>query len=838
MASAVLERSLAGELSILSVDHDLIWHRDGDVTVVYRLHAFHEPSLDDDAMNAAALLAENAWSGLPEGTRYQFFVLLDQHQARRMLTKALPPIVDDGGAAGFLEELRRSRLEDLLACDESVVAQDRRHYLAATFRPTSLRRRRLVPLVASLRTMAGRFAGQPRVAREAALEHEVLQEAAHFERRVFRSLSTQEGLELHRCRGIEMAAVAHELLSPTAASHSPALSVTTPLLEDDIVVERTRLRVGDRFVAILSMKDLPDRTEPGLLVPLLRLNRGRYRLVYSVDIPERAEELSLLRRKAALAEGLRHTAMVETARTDPHADAVSAQSNEAMRKMFSSTQRLFGTSLQLVLMEDSVETLEEAVQEGLAAMAATQGMRGYRETFLLRRLFLSHAPGAPPVLERRRKALTPVMVDLQPVFDFRSGDSTRGVPFLTRDRAAIFFDPFDPRAQMNANILVTGTSGAGKSVAVQMIVSGYELMAACHGHPAPRVFIIDNGASYKRFMDARPHDGRYIPFSFNEPPGCDILAFDPAVDDREEHVSRLQWLLVDLLRLDPAKDGDFGEKNAVIERALLDLYAEGSDGGTRTFAELSRHLGDSPASRAVGDRLRSFVDGKFARMFAANDRLAVGDDVHAVCYDFGRLAEHPDLALIALRLVIYEIRRAAARRHRASGRQGRSFLVLDESWALLDAGTGGALTTMAAPFIAASVRMGRKEGLSTIALSQQIEDFARSGYGAAILGNCATKLVGRPGKEAVAAIEKHLQLSPRQAEQVRRLACNDRFHEFLLTQADISNVVRITLDPLSRWLFTSSPQDRERIAALQASRPDLDLLATLRVLAAETRELA
>lgn len=848
--AALLERSLGEELSVLDVIDDLVWHRDGDITVVYRIAAFHEPSLDDDAMNASAFLAENAWSALPEGTRYQFFVLLDRAAAKRSLEAALPPIAAASGASELLDEMRRYRLAEITRGEEALQAQDRRHYLAATFRPSCFHRSRFEALSRPLRAALSRLRRRKVFSSEEALRRDVILEASHFERRVARSLSSREGLELHRCRTPEIVAFIHELLSPTSAAVQPLRSLrslppaaggvqgepgVSALLDDDLFVSRTHLIVGDHAVGILSMKDLPDRTEPGLLVPLLRLGRDRYRLMYGVDIAQRSGEISALRRKQALAEGLRHTTVVESARTDPHADAVSAQSTEAMRRIFSSTQRLFGTSLQLVFMERSVEALDEAMQEGISAMAVLQGMRGYRETFLLRKLFLSQVPGAPAVAERQRKALTPVMVDMQPVFDFRSGDATRGVPFVTRDRATIFYDPFDARAQANANVLVTGTSGAGKSVAVQMLLSGYEMMAACHGHPPPQVFIIDNGASYRRYMDLRPEDGRYVAFSFAEPPGCDIFAFDPSQEDRDEHVGRLQWLLVDLLRLDADKEADFEAKNALLERALIELYpAEGGSHTERSFAGLVDALGPSSTGRLLAERLRTFVDGKFARLFEPNARLALGEGVRAVCYDFQLLSEHPDLALIALRLVIYEIRRRAARNHRLSDRCGRSFLVLDESWALLDAGTGGAMTQMAAPFIAASVRMGRKEGLSTIALSQQVEDFAQSGYGAAILGNSATKLVGRPGKEGVEGIRKHVQLSDRQVEQVRRLVCTDRYHEFLLTQGDVTNVVRIALDPLSRWIFTTSPADRERIDATLRGRPDLDLGGVIRLLAHES----
>jgi type IV secretory pathway VirB4 component len=129
--------------------------------------------------------------------------------------------------------------------------------------------------------------------------------------------------------------------------------------------------------------------------------------------------------------------------------------------------------------------------------------------------------------------------------------------------------------------------------------------------------------------------------------------------------------------------------------------------------------------------------------------------------------------------------------------------------------------------------MGRKTGMSVIGLSQVIEDFARSAYGAAILGNSATKFVGMPGGEGVDGLRRHLQLTERQVEQVRRLARTPRYHDFLLIQGETTHVVRVPLDALSRWVFTTSPVDRERLADLAESRPDMTLLERIRLLAKE-----
>jgi type IV secretory pathway VirB4 component len=429
--------------------------------------------------------------------------------------------------------------------------------------------------------------------------------------------------------------------------------------------------------------------------------------------------------------------------------------------------------------------------------------------------------------------LTPNAVDLLPIFDFRASEGK--VPFLTPSNSVLWYDPFDTTKQANANILIMGTSGSGKSVAACNLISGYEIATAARGEPAPYVFFLDNGQSYRRYMDVRA-DARYVSFSFGEPPGVDIWSWSEDEEPLEEHVSRLELLIMDLLKVDAGNEERFERIKAVVDRALLQLY-RGDQG--RNFdgfaAQLRAVIEETPAGAAdlagLLQALFPFIDGKFKRLFEPNSKLAMSPDVHAICFDFQGLAEHKDLMSIALRLVIYVVRRWSARMAR---RRHRSFLILDESWAMLDAGSGGAsVAATAAPFLASSIRMGRKEGLSVCALSQQCSDFASSAYGAAILGNSATFLVGHPGGEGVEALRKHLRLTDRQCQQVKGLRKSTRWHEFLLIRGEESTVVRVVLDPLARWVFTTSPLDRDRIASLVEANPDKKLMDVLRLLAAE-----
>src|SRR5437773_11301204 len=102
--------------------------------------------------------------------------------------------------------------------------------------------------------------------------------------------------------------------------------------------------------------------------------------------------------------------------------------------------------------------------------------------------------------------MVPGMVDMLPECGCKSGQGK--VPYMTPHNGPILYDPLDTGSQPNANILVTGTSGAGKSFAVSYLLSAYEVACAGRGDRPPFTFILDNGASYRRYIELRP-DGRY-----------------------------------------------------------------------------------------------------------------------------------------------------------------------------------------------------------------------------------------------------------------------------------------------------------------------------------------
>src|SRR6185369_569327 len=122
----------------------------------------------------------------------------------------------------------------------------------------------------------------------------------------------------------------------------------------------------------------------------------------------------------------------------------------------------------------------------------------------------------------------------------------------------------------------------------------------------------------------------------------------------------------------------FERKKAALEEALFRIHLGEFPS---TFGGLQQALDLNTEGKELVPALFPFTDGKFKRMFEPNPAFALDEGVRAVVYDFKGLAEHRDLAALALRLVIYQVHRFSARVNR---KQHRTFLAIDESWALLD----------------------------------------------------------------------------------------------------------------------------------------------------------
>ena len=854
-----LEKSLLPYLSLYDVDRDLIWGHDGQVTLLFELEAYHEPGMTDEEVNQRAHQADHAWNEtIPEGGTYQFLVFADEHRGRAQVEAGLPPIEVVDERTRILERYRASRLRQLLHADERGGAEaavlERRHFFAASFRPRVLTPTWRRNPVGKVRDVLG-LTPRPSLLGSGVVKtlKAVLAEAAAFERRVMRAL-WQMGLSFRRCPTEEILSLLYTLLNPRASRYNDLRKLCTrvvveeavagplsgmedcyshlsPLVDDDYEVEWDHLRVGDQHVAVVSLKQLPTSLEPGALASLVALGRRRYVISYRILKRNQEDEKKELAVKGQLSNALRiQDWFVQTDRKDAAADAIGKQSDEALELSIAAGQRIFRVSVQVALYEESAPRLDEACGDAIGKMAEAHGLRAYREGPGLLEAYLALVPGSRPVA-RPCTAMVPVMVDLLPCWDCRPSKGV--VPFRSSRNTAVWLDLFDTSVNQNANALVVGTAGAGKSFVVSTLLLGYRIAAACQGLPPPHMYAVDCGGSYDRLLRVCS-DGVSRGFEADAATGIDPFDWSPADGPLMDHISRLTWLLVDLFQVSEGDRERFLRVQSIVERALQHVYGQGLQRGFEGLGAGLDVVGGDEASR-LRETLWLFKEGRLARLFRPDPRLALSDDVRAVGFDFQALKGKPDEAAVALKLVVFEIRRRTAKLHRA---RVRSLVVFDESWMLLSEESGQkGVVEAAGPFMSESARQARKEGGALLALSQDLATFFKCPWGHALVGNSATKFLGVPGSATeVEDAREVLGLTARQVAQLSRLRRSPVWHEFLVVQGSggptgRSDVVQVTGDPLSRWTFGTAPAERQRIAQVEAERPELDLFSQIELLA-------
>ena len=193
------------------------------------------------------------------------------------------------------------------------------------------------------------------------------------------------------------------------------------------------------------------------------------------------------------------------------------QAEDLLADIIHGRESLFEIELFFILKAYSLDDLNIQTKN-LYSNLKTKGLKPFIEGQSCKKrksglssIFAELIPGVKPKLKLRTH-LTRTS-HLQFLFPLKNSFlMEKGVVFFDRQGSEIYFNPFDKNLK-NRNMLVTGTTGAGKSVLVNKIINHYM------GSHYPTV-ILDMGGSFKRLT--MYHDGVVLekgfnPFQFKNP---------------------------------------------------------------------------------------------------------------------------------------------------------------------------------------------------------------------------------------------------------------------------------------------------------------------------------
>ena len=607
----------------------------------------------------------------------------------------------------------------------------------------------------------------------------------------------------------------------------------------------SHINVDGLLYSVVSLKELPDATFPGILRELSTLS---FPLVVTaqVTIPDQARVLKGYKsrlKKMQAAQRDTHGGF----RTNVEAQVAESQLFQVQQDIISSSIKTAKVSLTIVTRtskpantQSEYELAERLItsrrQQLLYAVARMNGAKAIPETIAKRRLLISSLPGMGDVDRREQDMLTPNAADLLPVETPWRG-TPRSALFLleTPYRQLIPFSPFDPNFT-DGNMLIMATIGGGKTLATQMLLS----MAA---RTNPFVSIIERGDSYRPLVELM--GGQMVSMSLDS--DQTINAWDLPKGEREpakDQIAFLRNLTRHMMGEGGAEDTDLVDN--LLTDAIQRTYKRAAirpSNPIPTFSDLRDELAqwrDEDKNQRVMDeahlaaiKLRSWTGekGPYSRLFDRPTTIAL--DNPWLYFNIEKLNDDERLKE-AMSLVI-----ARAMSLRGSGDNGRpGIIIMDEFSFILDS-----------PVLAAEAvqlfRTARKRGVIVCGISQTVEDYVGTKdkprlHGPGIVKNSSIKIIGRqPGDTT--PLREHMRLSDTSINTIKQFSGprKGKYADALIVigeKAETTHVIRMAPTPLELWIMTTFPRERHYRAWWLREHADVPLLKAYQMLAAKFPE--
>lgn len=525
------------------------------------------------------------------------------------------------------------------------------------------------------------------------------------------------------------------------------------------------LQLGARYGAMVSIKDYPGQTTPGMLDDLLRLPFAMT-VGQSFAFVDRTQSLGrmnmALRRMRAADE-----------------EAISLREELAQAKDDVAAGRAcFGEHhLSVQVMGDDQAEVDAGVAEVLAALGDL-GLVAVREDVGMEPAFWAQFPGNFAYIPRRALIGSANFAAFASGHGFprgRARDNVWGdaVALFETTAAGPYHFNFHPDGGDLGNFTVIGPSGSGKTVITNF------LLAQARRHD-PRLILFDKDRSAEIFI--RAMGGVYEAMRPGMPSGLNPLRLADTAANRGMLV---EWLgaLAGGLR-------DAAEKEAVEEAISANYLAPPELRRLRHFAPLLRG-GARPMPDDLAARLRPWWgDGQHAWMFdnAGADSLDLDRDVIGI--DMTQVLDHPALRTPLMMALFHQVEA------RLDGRP--TIIVVDEGWKALDD-----------PVFAARLRDWlktlRKRGAILGFVTQNAEDALASRIAGAIVEQTATQIFTANPKARAQDYVDGFGLTAHEFELVR--AMPEAARCFLVKQGGQSVVLRLALNGGARWLTVLSGRE-------------------------------
>lgn len=545
-------------------------------------------------------------------------------------------------------------------------------------------------------------------------------------------------------------------------------------------VSANYIQIGNKYARTIFLATYPRYLHTSWFSPIINLDK-----VFDVSIfvlpKNTATVLKQLRDQLARLES---QAMEEASKgkvRDPILETATADIELLRDKLQQGTDKFFELGVYITIYENSVKELDDT--EGkIRGILEYQLVFSKPATFRMSEGFISTLPINDDKLSVHTSLNTEPLSSL---FPFVSFDLTSNSGILyginTHNNSLVLFDRY---SMENANTVVFGKAGGGKSYTVKLEI----LRSLIFG---TQILVIDPENEYKYLSDTV--GGSSIKISINSDQHINPL--DLPVPRPDEHPSDVfKSHILDLTGFLRLLLGDMTpEEIAILDEALIETYAlkdithdsDFSNMAPPLLSDLQSILNGLAGAESMAIRLKKFTQGTFAGFLSSPTNVSLDNQLIV----FGIRDMEDELRPIAMYLILNHIWTRIRRELK------KRLLMVDEAWWLMKYPIG-------AEFLFGMAKRGRKYYLGLTTISQDIPDLMNTPQGRAIVSNSSMQILMKQSTSSIDVIQETFKLTD--AEKYYLLEARVGFGLFFLGQSHVG--IRVVASYAEDQIITSDPR--------------------------------
>jgi hypothetical protein len=580
-----------------------------------------------------------------------------------------------------------------------------------------------------------------------------------------------------------------------------------------------------RYIGTQYLQETPHETWMGWLVDLLTLS-VEYTLSLFIHTCDQDKVRAQLKRNYRLGV----VATTQLAAPDLEGVESTKRAASAIQEFLRSSNKAFDISLYISTTAESPERLAQQTDE-IRRVFKNRGAIFDRGQLLQLEAWQATLAVGVDKLAIVHRVMSPIVGTFWPFFTASCG-TPDGVPFgfALASREPVLLNPFFRGAGKDANnMFVVGTTGAGKSFAVSMLIlrllplgTRFVLIDKTVDRAGAYRFITELlGPDLCAYVDLGPSSGFILnPFDL----GPEDKPGEPSADK----ISTLLSLLDLMLAPEGREELNVEEKSlldGLIRVAYMDCHFRGS---VPTMSDLARVTAQAAADEVDSlqrDRLQQFARGLslFTRQGAFGGLVDGVTNVDTeklfIVFDTREVNE-PRLERISVFILAEFIRRRAAE---CKMRRIRFAAIIDEAATLMRFKAGARLLDDLS-------RRARHYGMMLVSITQQLKDFFRQQEQAdSVVKNSHMKLILRQDASDLRLLKETLRLTDAEVLSIENFSKDEekrRDSQCLLIVGAVHGTIRLVPSPMDYWICTSEPindipKRAEMIKEVKAKNPKL-----------------